>query len=101
MNTRLSHLQKHIADPNTPGYAPNKASDLIAHMNNKVSLPRIQSSRSNQLSYATPSLVSRQQSRAKMLEIQNKAIGMVKDQDFSSRAADYKKDLINASNAGR
>ena len=73
-NSRLSQHGKggRHQDPITPGYAPNKASDLIAHMNSKVSLPRIQSSRSNQMVQKTPSLVSRQQSRAKMLEIQNR-----------------------------
>jgi hypothetical protein len=37
-------------DSATPSQKPSKASDLIAHMNEKVSLPRIQSSRSNNLS---------------------------------------------------
>ena len=58
--------------------APNKASDLINHMNGKCALPRIQSSRSNQLNM--PSIISRQQSRQKMLDIQHRG------QDFSSQA---------------
>lgn len=46
----------------TPGQAPSKASDLISNMKDKVSLPRIQSSRSNQIEQP-PSIISRQLSR--------------------------------------
>ena len=52
----------------TPAQKPSKGSDLISHMNEKVSLPRIQSSRSNNLSQQ-PSLLSRQLSRQKMMDI--------------------------------
>lgn len=65
----------------TPGYVPNKASDLIQHMNNNVSLPRIQSSRSSQLQHVQSSIIGRQQSRAKMLEIQRGPTGAVSNKN--------------------
>ena len=83
--TRLSYQPKQ-GEANTPGYnQSNKAADLIGHMNDKCSLPRIQSSRSNMSAQKPYGLHSRQSSRAKMLEIQNKAI--IGGGDFSSQAS--------------
>lgn len=53
-------------------------------MNQKVSLPRIQSSRSNNMNI--PSIVSRQESRQKMLEIQNRR---QEQQDFSTQSSQH------------
>ena len=70
-NNRLSYQPKGL-EANTPGYYPNKASDLIRHMNNDLSLPRIQSGRSSHLAQPSPAIMDRQHSRAKMLEIQQR-----------------------------
>ena len=80
--SRLSYQPKEIGEAYTPGHAPNKANDLVSHMNSKVSLPRIQSSRSNHMNM--PSIMSRQESRQKMLEIQNRNQAQ---QDFSTQSS--------------
>lgn len=82
--TRLSYQPREIGEAYTPANAPNKASDLVNHMNGKVSLPRIQSSRSNHM--AMPSIVSRQDSRKKMLDIQSRGQGQ---QDFSTQSSQH------------
>ena len=74
----------------TPGIQPRKASDLVSNMNseNQLALPRIQSSRSNQMSQ--PSLMHRQLSRQKMLDIQRSGAGAVGN-DNSTQASQQSK----------
>ena len=84
--SRQSHQPSGVGGESaTPAQAPSKASDLISHMNRNLALPRIQSSRSSQLSQ--PSILARQISRQKMMDIQKQGM----KEDFSTAASQQSK----------